>query len=41
MPKHPEPDQFSLPATIRFVSFLGAALVVVWFLMFHLLLQRW
>jgi hypothetical protein len=36
-----EPGQFKLPATVIFVSFLGAALVVVWLLMFHLTLQRW
>jgi hypothetical protein len=36
-----EPGQFKLPATVTFVSILGAALVVVWFLMFHLMLQRW
>jgi len=41
MKNTPKPGQFSLPATIKFVSILGAALVIVWFLMFHLLLQRW
>lgn len=35
------PGEFKLPATITFVSILGAALVVVWLLMFHLLVERW
>jgi hypothetical protein len=30
-----------LPSTVRFVSFLGAFLVIAWFAMFFLLRSRW
>jgi hypothetical protein len=34
-------DEVKLPATVAFVTFLGAALVIVWVLMFRLMLARW
>lgn len=36
-----DPDEVKLPATVTFVTILGAALVVVWVLMFRLMLARW
>ena len=41
MSKHAGPDETRLPATVTFVTILGAALVVVWVLMFRLMLSRW
>jgi hypothetical protein len=34
-------EEAKLPATVTFVTILGAALVVVWVLMFRLMLSRW
>jgi hypothetical protein len=41
MSKHVGPDEAKLPATVTFVTILGAALVLVWVLMFRLMLSRW
>jgi hypothetical protein len=37
----PEPAEPSLPATVQFVTLLGAIIVVGWGLMFVLLIKRW
>jgi len=36
-----DPIEPALPATVRFVTFLGALIVIVWLLMFWLLVNRW
>ncbi len=35
------PTEEPLPATLRFVLFLGSAIAIGWFLMFWLLKDRW
>jgi hypothetical protein len=41
MAKNADSEEGKLPATVTFVTILGAALVIVWVLMFRLMLQRW
>jgi hypothetical protein len=41
MADKPDSGEVKLPATVTFVTLLGAALVIVWVLMFRLTLARW
>jgi hypothetical protein len=36
-----EPDEPALPATVQFVTLLGAIIVIGWVMMFFLLVKRW
>jgi hypothetical protein len=38
--ENPDGDE-PLPATVRFVTFLGGLIIVGWFLMYALMRSRW